>query len=287
MKLRFIAFVCITMVVTACSKDREAPNGRKVRVLREGTGTFAQPGEFLITSMVVKDAKDSVWRDTREQNVPMIIPVGDEASITKEKGIESAFRVMKLNDSCAVDIDAKTLFRDQPLPPGVKPEDLITFTFTVKDITNQVGVAKVQQELQAKEMAAMRKETEAQVTRDGEAIDAYLAAKGIVATKDSSGLRYVIKKLGTGPKPIITSILTVKYRGTLLDNGKQFDKNDKLDYPLNRFIDGWKVAFQLLPKGSVATLYIPSGMAYGPNGYPPDIPPNANLVFEVELLDFK
>jgi FKBP-type peptidyl-prolyl cis-trans isomerase FkpA len=287
MKLRFIVFVSLVMMLLACSKDREAPNGRKVRVFREGTGTFAKPGEFLITSMVVKDAKDSVWRDTREHDLPMIIPVGDESAITKETGVESAFRVMKLNDSCAVDIDAKTLFRDQPLPPGVKPEDLITFTFSVKDITNQAGVAKIQQQLQARQVAEANKEVEAQVMRDAEAIDAYLAAKGIVATKDSTGLRYVIKKLGNGPKPIMTSILTVKYRGTFMDSGKEFDHNDRLEYPLARFIEGWKVGFQMLPKGSVATLYVPSGMAYGANGYPPDIPPNANLVFEVELLDFK
>lgn len=287
MKLQIIVFLGAALTLSACSRDREAPNGRKVRVFREGTGTFARPGEFLIASMVVKDAKDSIWRDTREQNLPMIIPVGDEAAIANEKGIESAFRIMKLNDSCAVDIDAKTLFRDQPLPPGVKPEDQITFIFSVKDITNQAGVAKVQQELQTRQMAEARKEVDTQVARDGEAIDAYLAAKGIVAIKDSTGLRYVIKKVGTGPKPTLASILTVKYRGTFMDTGKEFDKNDKLVYPLAQFIDGWKVGFQLLPKGSVATLYVPSGMGYGASGYPPDIPPNANLVFEVELLDFK
>src|SRR5262245_19521990 len=98
MKFQLILFVCSLALLASCSKDREAPNGRKVRVYREGTGSFAKPGEFLITSMVVKDAKDSIWRDTRIEDHPMIIEVGDESSITSEKGLESAFRVMKLND---------------------------------------------------------------------------------------------------------------------------------------------------------------------------------------------
>jgi FKBP-type peptidyl-prolyl cis-trans isomerase FkpA/FKBP-type peptidyl-prolyl cis-trans isomerase FklB len=52
-------------------------------------------------------------------------------------------------------------------------------------------------------------------------------------------------------------------------------------------IQGWQIGFTLLNKGSKATLYVPSSLGYGPNGYPPSIPANANLVFEIELIDFK
>ena len=193
---------------------------------------------------------------------------------------------MRLDDSVSVDVEAKVLFKDQPLPPNVKPEDKLTFIFCVKDVTDQSGVMKIQQELQAKQMEQNRKTDGDQLTLDTVAIDAHLAASKVKAVKHPSGLRYVIKKMGKGPAPTLSSIVIVNYRGTLMDNGRVFDQS-KLEYPLTQLVKGWQIGFQLLPKGTSAILYVPSTLGYGANGYPPDIPPNANLVFEVELIDFK
>lgn len=288
MKIVTYSILLLTVLAAGCSKEREAPNGLKVKVLKEGTGTYAKPGEFLITSMIIKDSKDSIWRDTHVQNLPMIIPVGEESAAANEKGVESCFRVMKLHDSVAVAVDAKTLFRDQPLPPNVKAEDLITFVFTVNDITDQAGVNRVQMELQQRQMAEARKAQDDQIAGDTVAIDAYLVAKSINAIKDKSGVRYVITKLGTGPKPVATSVVKFRYKGTFLEDGRTFDESaTPIEYPLSKLIQGWQIIFPLLPKGSKATLYVPSSLGYGPSGFQPDIPPNANLVFDVELVDFK
>ncbi len=287
MKISQIALLSIVFCI-ACSNDREAPNGLKVKVFKKGEGNYAAPGEFLITRMIIKDAKDSVWRDTQQQDVPMIIPVGDSTAIATEKGVESAFRVMKKGDSCSVEIDVKTLFGDQPLPPNVKPEDKMTFIFSVKDITDQMGINVIQQEIQAKQFEKQRQLQEGQSGVDTVAIDAYLATNKVNAIKGPSGLRYVIKRMGKGPKPSMTSVVKFKYRGTLMDNGVEFDQSETpVEYPLNRLITGWQILFPLFPKGTTATLYIPSSLGYGPNGYQPGIPPNANLIFEVELVDFK
>ncbi|MBL7850044.1 MAG: FKBP-type peptidyl-prolyl cis-trans isomerase [Cyclobacteriaceae bacterium] len=287
MKIQLLSIVLVIFVLTSCKKEREAPNGLKVRVLKEGTGNYAKPGEFLITSMIVKDPKDSIWRDTHEQNLPMIIPVGDESAIPNEKGVESAFRVMKLGDSVAVDIDAKTLFRDQPLPPQLKAEDKMTFVFAVKDITDEAGVNRVQMELQQRQMQEARKQQEGQLGIDTVAIDSWLAAKKINAIKDKSGMRYVVTRMGKGPRPTVASTITFTYKGTLMADGSLFDESSTpVVYPLSQLITGWQICFPMLPKGSAATLYVPSSLGYGPNGYQPGIPPNANLIFEVELIDF-
>jgi len=276
------------VLCVACSKEREAPNGLKIRVLKEGTGNYAAPGEFLITSMIIRDAKDSTWRDTHDQNLPMIIPVGDESAIATEKGVESAFRVMKLGDSVAVDVEARVLFGDQPLPPNVKEDDKMTFIFAVQDITDQVGVNRIQQELQARQFEESRKTEAGQLGMDTVSIDAYLSAKNINAIKDKSGVRYIITRMGKGAKPDLNSTLSFKYKGSLMDNGLVFDQSlTPVEYPLTRLIQGWQIVFPLLPKGTTATLYVPSTLGYGPTGFQPDIPPNANLVFEVELVDFK
>lgn len=289
MRMKIFQWLIIVVVAcTACTTEREAPNGLKVKVLTRGSGDYAKPGEFLVTSMIIKDSKDSIWRDTRIQDLPMILPVGAETSISRETGVESAFRVMKIGDSVSVDIPAKTLFKEEPLPPSVKPDDLVTFVFCVKDITDQRGVMTIQQGLQAKQAEQSRKMQEGQLSRDTVAIDAYLAAKKINAIKDVSGMRYVIKKLGNGPKPVLTSIVKFTYKGSLMDNGFVFEASEKpVDYPLNNLIVGWQICFQLFPKGTSATLYVPSPLGYGTIGSQPGIPPNANLIFEVELVDFK
>ena len=105
-----------------------------------------------------------------------------------------------------------------------------------------------------------------------------------------SGLQYKVLKEGTGPKPKATSQVTVHYKGTLLD-GKQFDssydRGEPATFALNQVIPGWTEGVQLMNAGSKFQFWIPSDLAYGPQGSPPTIPPNSTLVFEVELLSFK
>ena len=78
-----------------------------------------------------------------------------------------------------------------------------------------------------------------------------------------------------------------QYVGTLLD-GTEFDSSYKngqpVEFALNQVIPGWTEGVGLMPVNSKYRFWIPSNIAYGPNGQPP-IGPNATLIFEVELLD--
>jgi FKBP-type peptidyl-prolyl cis-trans isomerase FkpA len=124
-----------------------------------------------------------------------------------------------------------------------------------------------------------------QLVADGEAIDNYLSTNSITAQTDASGLRYMITSLGTGAKPTLANSIKVKYKGMLLSNGQIFDQaNSAVVFKLSNLIQGWKIGFQLLPAGSKATLYIPSGLAYGTQATG-SIPANSNLIFEVELFE--
>jgi len=103
-----------------------------------------------------------------------------------------------------------------------------------------------------------------------------------------SGLQYKVLKAGEGQvKPTAEDTVVCHYRGTLLD-GKEFDssytRGEPAKFGLNRVIKGWTEGLQLMTAGSKWQFFIPAGLAYGPNGSPPRIPPNATLQFEVELI---
>lgn len=102
-----------------------------------------------------------------------------------------------------------------------------------------------------------------------------------------SGLQYRVITQTEGPKPAATDRVTVHYRGTLAD-GTQFDssydRGTPATFPLNGVIPGWTEGLQLMSVGSKYVFYIPPELGYGVGGIPDVIPPNAVLIFEVELL---
>jgi FKBP-type peptidyl-prolyl cis-trans isomerase FkpA len=121
-----------------------------------------------------------------------------------------------------------------------------------------------------------------------EAIDK--AAKEIGAVKTASGMVYQSLKEGKGASPKATSTVEVNYRGTLT-NGKEFDssykRNQSISFPLSGVIPCWTEGVQLMKPGGKAKLVCPPELAYGTRGAGRDVPPNATLIFEVELLAIK
>ena len=104
----------------------------------------------------------------------------------------------------------------------------------------------------------------------------------------SSGLQYEVIVEGKGAKPKASDTVVVHYRGTLLD-GKEFDSSYKrmepISFPLSGVIAGWTEGLQLMTVGSKYRFTIPPQLAYGKRGVGGVIPPNATLIFEVELID--
>lgn len=110
--------------------------------------------------------------------------------------------------------------------------------------------------------------------------------KGVITT--ASGLQYEVIKQGAGPKPSATDVVKVHYRGTLTDNSEfdsSYKRGEPAEFPVSGLIKGWTEALLLMQVGSKYRLVIPPALAYGANGAPPKIGPNAVLVFEMELLD--
>jgi FKBP-type peptidyl-prolyl cis-trans isomerase FklB len=116
------------------------------------------------------------------------------------------------------------------------------------------------------------------------------AKEGVVALPD--GLQYKILTPGNGPKPTATDTVVANYKGTLI-NGTEFDSSYKrgqpVTFPVGQVIKGWTEILQMMPVGSKWEVYIPSDLAYGPQGpgRAGPIGPDQTLIFEIELVSIQ
>jgi peptidylprolyl isomerase len=118
------------------------------------------------------------------------------------------------------------------------------------------------------------------------------SGSSVAAVKTPSGLQYTDEVVGTGATPQKGQTVSVHYTGTLV-NGKKFDSSVDRGVPadfrigVGQVIKGWDEALMTMKVGGKRHLIIPPALGYGPVGRPPDIPGNATLVFDVELLGVK
>jgi FKBP-type peptidyl-prolyl cis-trans isomerase len=122
--------------------------------------------------------------------------------------------------------------------------------------------------------------------------EAWLAAnatrEGVVTT--ASGLQYKVLEKGKGKSPLLQDQVTVHYEGHKIDGtsfDSSYDRGEPATFPLSNVIRGWQEGLQLMKPGAKYELYIPSGLAYGPQGMPPTIAPDEVLLFTVELISIQ
>jgi FKBP-type peptidyl-prolyl cis-trans isomerase FkpA len=141
--------------------------------------------------------------------------------------------------------------------------------------------ARIQSQMQARAAEEGRRNAS-----EGAAFLAKNAAEsGVVTT--ASGLQYRVLRQGAGVRPAPTSKVRVHYQGTLLDGtvfDSSYERGRPAEFGLDGVIAGWTEGLGLMPVGGKYRFWIPASLAYGEKGSPGSIPPNATLVFDVELL---
>ncbi len=307
--LRILTFIASLTVLVSCGPEtKQTPTGYKFSMVKNGDGKVAKPGEVVIVSLAIVDSKDSIWYDNRKTDYPEMVKIQDETAKAGEFGIAESFRMLSKGDSVAFPMKAKDIFTmvwRMPVPTYVDPESLFTFQMKCVDIMDDSAAMKFRAKCDsihnekekvryAEEMkAAAAREAELtayykeQLGKDTVIIDNWLKNKNVKALRTASGLRYVIKKQGSGASPVTGDFCNVRYSGQLLD-GKEFDAGE-IPFPANQgaVIKGWDEIILLMKPGMALTVYIPSPLAYGKFGSPPAIMPDAILMFDMELIDIR
>jgi FKBP-type peptidyl-prolyl cis-trans isomerase FkpA len=265
----------------------------------------SRAGQALMIYLEYRTDRDSVLmasRRMRPEPIPVPLP-----PTTRRGSIEEAMGLLLPGDSAVFRFNADTVFSKelhQPVPPFIQRSgNALRLTVAAKQLLTQEQMQALQQEMMAKQQAAMAEQQRTakarsakQLIADDAKIQAYFKEKKLTsqAKKTVGGTWYVITKRGAGAIPKPGQTVSVKYRGTILETGQEFDSSAKhgdtpFDFVLGQgqVIKGWDQGLAVLPKGSKATLYIPSPLGYGERGAGGDIPPNAILSFEVELIEIK
>lgn len=220
--------------------------------------------------------------------------------------IADVLMLLTAGDSVICLVDAKSMYdySKTKMPDYIKPGDKIQYNIRLVSITTKEQLQKEREATIAKLMQQQDPDAAANLLKDADdkALQNYFSGRNIKPIKTPSGMYYQIQKEGSGAQAIPGDMVVINYTGTLLD-GTVFDSNIDSAFlhvqPLNFMlgaalvIKGWEEGITYLKPGSKAFFYIPSAMAYGAQGRqgsaanPRGIPPNAVLIFDVELISAK
>ena len=286
------------------------PTGTEYRIFRKNASGQYQPralaptdapyasraGMILTVYMEFRTGRDSVLMNSRRmQPTPQPVALPTEPV---RGSLEEALGLLLPGDSAVFRFPADTVFAKtfrQPVPSFIRQSgNSLVVLASARQLLSVAEMTAYQEKLKAQYSEQAQRAAIAQTMKDVTLIQAYLKKNKLVAKKTAGGTYYVITRLGKGLPPKKGQTVRVLYKGTVMTTGKEFDSsakhgNEPIAFPLGvgQVIAGWDQGIAMLPKGSKAILLIPSLLGYGTRGAGADIPANAVLRFDVELVDFK
>ena len=279
------ALFLMLSLLTGCSNApkgyQATDNGLYYRLFTNNGGENPQIGDLLELTMSCSVNDTVVILPLTKNIIPMAEP-------SFWSDFVEGFSMMHKGDSASfiVDIDSSfvNLFGYNTLPPQFSSTDIMRFEVRLDDFYPE-------SEFRFRMIENIKKNYPAETEKAVSELNVYLEKNGVVAQPTSTGLYYVKTQDGTGEKPSKGSTVKAHYTGYLLD-GTVFDTSIERGEPIEfvlgvgQVIPGWDEGIAMMSKGEKAVLYIPYYLAYGDRDLGV-IPPFSNLVFEVELIDFK
>lgn len=288
-----------TLGITACgggSGDFKKVRYSEYKIIKDEKGTNAKIGdivEFHLTGSVDTTTVVNTYKQGRAAMAKL-------DSARNPGDLMDVLPNLSAGDSAHVKIWCDTLLAKMPpemmsqKPAWMEKGKVINLYVKVVSIKSEADMKKEMEEKQAEQ----QKKMEEQKGIDDQKLQDYFTKNNIKPTKTASGVYYVVNKPGSGAAITTGMSASVKYTGRTLE-GVAFDSNvdtaighhgtDLLTFNvgMGQMIPGFDEGVQQLKKGAKATLYLPSGMAYGPNPAGPLVPAYSTLIFDVEVVDVK
>ena len=291
--MRNVYYTTILFITLFSCVDREKvlDNGVELKYFKNGSGQEIEDGQIVMINLQYFDYDGNELLN-KVGNDPVVLQ--KDSSWESSGIIYNVIDNLVKGDSVFFQLTTEQFFKNAPqsveVPDSVKNK-LISFYCGIQDVMSQNEFEDFQRIQYEKMQQEMEQQSNDQLSIDLELIDNYLKENNITAKSAESGLRYVITKMGSGENAAPGDNVTVHYTGMLL-NGEKFDssldRNQPFSFQLGqgKVIRGWDEGITYFNKGSEGTLYIPSTLGYGASGAGGVIPPNAVLIFEIQVLDY-
>ncbi|MFT5640386.1 MAG: FKBP-type peptidyl-prolyl cis-trans isomerase FkpA [Cyclobacteriaceae bacterium] len=288
-------FLVINLLSCGPDKYMKTDSGLVVQYLEHGDGEAIKDDSVLIIYMKQRNVEDKIIHHSYPMK-PMALRYQKKDSAGH---LWEVISKMKIGDSVYFHTSAQNLFEktyQRSIPNIYIPESTIKINIKIAEQLSDEAYEVFDQKLTRKiESMNARQEAlllEVYLRKDGDSIDAYLADLGLEATVTHSGLRYIIHENGSGEKIQPGDDIAISYTAKIL-KGETFDSSYNTAAPfeftvgIGSVMAGWEEGFTHLKKGTKATFYIPSPLAYRESRPDPRIPAYAIMVFDVEVVDVK
>jgi len=289
-----ILLLCAFTVTANAQNDlQKTSQGALYNNFTKNTGDRIKNDDVVTLQIIQKTDKDSLLSSTYALGHPVQVKVQPTQNVTDMMEI---FPLLTLGDSILVKIPADSVFKghETSRPPFFPVGSYFNFYMKILKV-------------QSLNDAIAERNAELEKIKANESVDAnkYITSNKLVMKTTPSGLKYVVFKPSTKPKPRAGDTVLVNYTGHLL-NGQVFDTSvasvaenagllqegrtyEPISFVLGsgQVIKGWDEGILLLNTGAKAKFVIPSSLAYGDQGQGDTIPPYSTLVFDVELVAVK
>jgi FKBP-type peptidyl-prolyl cis-trans isomerase len=301
MKFSKLPFGILSLAVlfAACQnvEFKKTAAGIPYKIFSSKKGDSVKMGS-IVKYEVIQKVKDSVYYSSYKMGQPVytqLQPTTEKLDYFNTKAnAEQLLTKTKTGDSIYLVQSTDSLVKK--FPERYKPgQQLITTLKVVAVYKNEeeANAAYIQDQAagyaknKSEGLESFKKDTAAQasIQRDDKIIEDYLTAHNIKAEKNDWGIYIERLTPGQGPKPKFGQFSNVNYKGMHLTGGVFDQGNMPVQIGMSQVVFGFMEGVSQLSKGEKARVYIPSILAYGPQGSAPKIQPNEVLVFELEVLD--
>jgi len=291
----FIAFFSV-LILFSCSGNKKNGYSKlkyhraEYKIYSNDHGQAAKPGEYILYNILFQDNKGKIFQDSRDINNTLRERVIKDTSLLKDlTAVSEVLYKMAKGDSTFMFIP----LTDEEKTGDMKNSDTLFFYITVRDIVDE---EKMRDMIEDEFLKQDAEDTEARIKQievDQKIMKAWDEYnKGLLKGKlkrTKNGVECLILEEGKGAALTKGTRIKLGYYGMTMKDATPFENSFRSgkDFVMllgtNQVIPGWDEAFLTMKEGTKAVIFVPSKLAFGKNGKSKIIPPDANLVFYIEL----